>query len=82
MAARIERDFPEYQPVARMAAAALALDEQAQPFEKATPELLAEVIAAHEKVAAFLTPRLKAIELSGVEGASLRAVLSQGDEKL
>lgn len=82
MAARIEADFPEYQPVAEMAEAALALSEQAKPYVEADPELLREVIAAHDKVAAFLTPRLKAIEHTGAGGGPLRAVLSNADASL
>ena len=70
-AARIEKDFPEYQPVAEMAAIALALSEKAKPYAEAAPELLRECQAAHDKVAAYLVPKLRSVEVTGAGGGAI-----------
>lgn len=73
--------YPEYQPVVRMAGHAIKLDEQVDD-DPHNLELRVAAIAAHDKVANFLTPRLKAIEITGEDGGPIRAILSQGDAKL
>lgn len=82
MAARIEADFPEYQPVAVMAEAAIALAEKHRPFSEAPLEAVEAVIAANDKVAAYLTPKLKAIEHSGEGGGPIVLQQAKGDEAL
>ena len=78
MAARIRDDFPGYEPVAHMAEGAIRLTEMAREDNSLWPE----AVTAHEKVASFLTPKLKAIEISGTDGGPLRAVIASEDAKL
>lgn len=81
MARTLEEKYPEYQPVVSMATHAIELDKQVEDTPKDTDLRLA-AITAHDKVASYLTPKLKAIELTGEDGGPIRAILANEDTKL
>lgn len=84
----LQQQYPGYEPVIRMADAAMALSEQAETeggergMVGASAELLGQVVAAHDKVAAYLTPKLKSIEVSGADGGPFMVVQVAGDAEL
>ena len=78
IAARLEEDFPDYHPVAVMAEGAIALAERARQ----NPDMWAEAVAASDKVAAYMTPKLKAVEITGEDGGPLKVTLVSIDQAL
>ena len=81
MRALIRKKFPEYQPVVRMAEHAHKLDELAEKHPEDHEARLAAV-SVHDKVANYLTPKLKAIEVTGAEGGAIviQSVAAADDE--
>ncbi len=80
--ARLAVRFPEYNPVIEMAVIANAMADNLKPYETAKNEDLRSLIDAHDKVAQYLTPKLKAIEMSGADGSPLVIKLIKDDLKL
>jgi len=58
--------YPGYQPVLAIAKAAHELTAMAE--QEKTAELWRDAGTMHEKVAQYVTPKLKAIELTGEDG--------------
>lgn len=61
VAARLRDDLPGYHPVLLMAEGAIALAEDARKDRSLWPE----AVAANDRVAAYIVPKLRAIEHSG-----------------
>lgn len=66
----LQQQWPGYQPVVEIAKAAHELTAQAMASE--SPELWRDAGAMHDKVAQYVTPKLKAIELTGEDGGPIR----------
>lgn len=81
----LQAQYPGYQPVMEIAhaahkltGAAKAAEESKDSEEKAQALGLWErAAAAHEKVAQYVTPKLKAIELTGQDGGPLVATIER-----
>ena len=72
----LKTEYPGYEPVLEMARSAMRLTEMAKENDRTDDEdyrhtLWVEASKAHDKVAAYVTPKLKAIELTGPDGAAL-----------
>jgi len=80
--ARLAERFPEWNPVIEMAAVAVAMGDSLKPYETAKIEDLRALIDANDKVAQYLTPKLKAVELSGADGGPLVVEILSEDMKL
>ena len=80
MAARIAEDLPGYEPVLQMAIHARYLDYQVEKNPEDS-ELRMTAVTAHDKVACYLTPKLKSIDHT-LNGAPLLVQLVQSDGDL
>lgn len=77
-AARLEADFPEYHPLVVMAEGAIELALAA----RSNPDLWVEAVTASDKVAAYIIPKLKAVEHTGAGGSNLLVQLVSSDADL
>ena len=76
--ALLQEKYPNYQPVLEMTRAAVELSKQAEETNEAN--LWTQASTAHEKVAQYVTPKLKALEVTGPEGGPIEwAELSDDD---
>lgn len=66
----LQEQWPGYQPVVEIAKAAHELTDRAMKSE--SPELWRDAGVMHDKVAQYVTPKLKAIELTGEDGGPIR----------
>lgn len=73
---RLEADFPEYHPVPSMVEGALALTE----YARKDPSMWTEAVNAHDKVAKYLVPALKATEVTVKEPTRIVIVDAAAEE--
>lgn len=77
--ALLQEKYPGYQPVMDMAEAAIELSKTAREAKSANdPEaasLWRDASAAHDRVAAYVTPKLKAVEVSTDQNNPPRLVI-------
>ena len=66
----LQQQWPDYQPVVEIARAAHELTTKA--MESESPELWRDAGTMHDKVAQYVTPKLKAIELTGEDGGPIK----------
>ena len=77
--ARIHDLWPEWDPVVQMAESAIELKELA----KQDDTRLMDSVNAADKVAAYLTPKLKAVEVTGAGGGPIQvAQYAAADDSL
>lgn len=78
----LQARYPDYQPVVEMADAAFKLSDAARQADPdSAPGLWAQASQAHDRVAQYVTPKLKAIEVTGQDGGPVRFA-SMSDEEL
>lgn len=75
--ALLKEKYPNYQPVMEMAKSALELTSLAEEA-KTDPELWMQAATAHDKVAQYVTPKLKAMEITGEAGEPIRFIVEKG----
>ena len=66
----LQERYPGYQPVLEMADAAHNISRLAKASNDDS-DLWAQASAAHDKVAQYVTPKLKAMEVTGEDGEAL-----------
>lgn len=65
----LQKQYPGYQPVLEIAKAAHKLSEMAE--QEGTAELWRDAGSMHERVAQYVTPKLKAVEVTGPDGGAI-----------
>ena len=78
MMARLEKDFPDYHPVLHMVEGSMALVEMARQ----DPNMWPDAIAASDRVAKYLIPQLKAVEMTVKEPTRIMIIDAAADDIL
>lgn len=79
--ALLKKQYPGYEPILELAGSALEITRLAKEA-KDDADLWMQCAIAHEKVAQYVTPKLKAVEVTGEDGgAMIVQVVKHGSNK-